>query len=127
MHQIGEGLGAAKGWLAARRAIAEVIETDVFDAVLLAATLNGFGDRYSGVAVVALDHPLVCAAIDDLVAPRVHVVTLVSDAPNSRRPHYVGIANVAAGRTAAAFLGRFLCDRHGKIGVVAGSFALRDL
>src|SRR3546814_4741134 len=76
MHQIGEGLGAAKGWLAARRAIAEVIETDVFDAVLLAATLNGFGDRYSGVAVVALDHPLVCAAIDDLVARGVHVVTL---------------------------------------------------
>src|SRR3546814_9714122 len=61
--------------------------TDVFDAVLLAAPLNGFGDRYSGVAVVALDHPLVCAAIDDLVARGVHVVTLVSDAPNSRRAH----------------------------------------
>src|SRR3546814_10139604 len=98
MHQIGEGLGAAKGWLAARRAIAEVIETDVFDAVLLAATLDGFGDRYSRVAVVALDHPLVCAAIYALVAPGVHVVTLVSAAPNSRSAHSVGIDNVRAGR-----------------------------
>src|SRR3546814_7994174 len=105
MHQIGEGLGAAKGWLAARRAIAEVIETDVFDAVLLAATLNGFGDRYSGVEVVALDHPLVCAAIDDLVARGVHVVTLVSDAPNSSRAPDVGIDNVAAGSKAAELLG----------------------
>ncbi|MFC3676585.1 LacI family DNA-binding transcriptional regulator [Ferrovibrio xuzhouensis] len=126
MHQIGEGLKEAKGWLAARRAIAEVIETDVFDPAVLAATLNGFGDRYSGVAVVALDHPLVRAAIDDLVARGVHVVTLVSDAPNSRRAHYVGIDNAAAGRTAASLLGRFLGGSRGKVGIIAGSFALRD-
>jgi len=126
MHQIGESLNEVKGWLAARRAIAEVIETDVFEPAVLAATLNSFGDRYSGVAVVALDHPLVRAAIDDLAARGVHVVTLVSDAPNSRRAHYVGIDNTAAGRTAASLLGRFLGERRGKVGIVAGSFALRD-
>lgn len=126
MHQIGASVNEVKGWLAARRAIAEVVETDVFDPTVLAATLNGFGDRYSGVAVVALDHPLVRTAIDDLVARGVHVVTLVSDAPNSRRAHYVGIDNVAAGRTAGSLLGRFLGERRGKIGIIAGSFALRD-
>ena len=36
------------------------------------------------------------------------VVTLVSDAPSSRRLHYVGIDNPAAGRTAATLMGRFL-------------------
>lgn len=126
MHQISASVNEVKDWLAGRRAIAEVIETDVFDPVVLAATLNGFGDRYSGIAVVALDHPLVRTAIDDLVARGVHVVTLVSDAPGSRRAHYVGIDNTAAGRTAASLLGRFLGGRQGRIGIVAGSFALRD-
>jgi LacI family transcriptional regulator len=126
MHEISASVNEVKGWLAGRRAIAEVIETDVFDPVILAATLNGFGDRYSGIAVVALDHPLVRAAIDDLVGRGVHVVTLVSDAPGSHRAHYVGIDNTAAGRTAASLLGRFLGGRKGRIGVVAGSFALRD-
>lgn len=126
MHQIGDSVKEVKDWLAARRAIAEVIETDVFDPAVLAATLNGLGDRYSGVAVVALDHPYVRTAIDDLVARGVPVVTLVSDAPKSRRAHYVGIDNVAAGRTAASLLGRFLGERRGKVGIVAGSLALRD-
>ena len=79
-----------------------------------------------GVAVVALDHPSVREAIDDLVASGVTVVTLVSDAPRSRRAHYVGIDNTAAGRTAASLLGRFVAGRKGKVGLVAGSMALRD-
>lgn len=126
MHQIDYSLNEVKEWLASRRAIAEVIKTDVFDPAALAATLSGFGDQYSGIATVALDHPLVRTAIDDLVTRGVHVVTLVSDAPNSRRAHYVGIDNAAAGRTAASLLGRFLAERNGKVGIIAGSFALRD-
>jgi LacI family transcriptional regulator len=66
------------------------------------------------------------AAIDDLAKRGVLVVTLVSDAPTSRRLHYVGIDNPAAGRTAATLMGRFLRGRQGTIGVVAGSLVLRD-
>ena len=66
------------------------------------------------------------AAIDDLAARDVAVVTLVSDAPSSRRMHYVGIDNPAAGRTAATLMGRFLRGRTGTVGVIAGSLALRD-
>ena len=53
-------------------------------------------------------------------------MTLVSDVPGSRRHHYVGIDNVAAGRTAGSLMGRFLGTRAGKVGVVAGSQSLRD-
>ena len=53
-------------------------------------------------------------------------MTLVSDAPRSRRAHYVGIDNAAAGRTAASLLGRFVAGRTGKVGLIAGSIALRD-
>ena len=46
--------------------------------------------------------------------------------PASRRSRFVGIDNVAAGRTAAALLGRFVRPQCGRIGVVMGSRALRD-
>ena len=114
------------GWLAARRACAETIMTDVFNPVSLANTLESLAGRYDGVAVVALDHQSVRAAIDDLVAGGTYVVTLVSDVPGSRRHHYVGIDNVAAGRTAGSLMGRFLRPPLGKIGIVAGSQSLRD-
>ena len=55
-----------------------------------------------------------------------YVVTLVSDVPGSRRHHYIGIDNVAAGRTAGSLMGRFVRTRAGKIGVIAGSQSLRD-
>ncbi len=64
--------------------------------------------------------------IDDLVQRGVPVVTLVSDVPQSRRIHYVGIDNPAAGRTAGALMGRFLAGQRGAVGLIAGSMALRD-
>ena len=54
------------------------------------------------------------------------MVTLVSDVPGSARAPYVGIDNVAAGRTAATLLGRLPASRPGKIGVIMGSHSLRD-
>lgn len=79
-----------------------------------------------GVALVATESQLVRDAINGLRERGVRVVTLISDAPNSRREHYVGIDNVAAGRAAASLLGRFLCEREGEVAVVAGSMILRD-
>jgi LacI family transcriptional regulator len=114
------------GWLKARRANVETILTGVFDPGALAATLESLAGRFDGVAVVALDHQRVCAAIDDLVERGIWVVTLVSDVPGSRRHHYVGVDNVAAGRTAGALVGRLVGDRVGKVAVVAGSKSLRD-
>jgi len=86
---------------------------------VLAGALESLSSAYAGVATVALDHPRVRAAIDDLVGRDIAVVTLVSDAPNSRRLHYVGIDNPAAGRTAATLMGRFLSGRKGVVGVIA--------
>lgn len=79
-----------------------------------------------GVAVVAIDGPRVRETIDKLVARGIAVVTLVSDALRSRRTHYVGIDNAAAGRTAASLLGRFVGRRDARVGIVLGSATLRD-
>lgn len=75
--------------------------------------------------IVAPDRPELHAAIDRAMRGGIKVITLVSDVPGSARAAFVGIDNVAAGRTAASLLGRF-CPGPGRIGVVAGSLGLRD-
>ncbi|HEY4199468.1 MAG TPA: LacI family DNA-binding transcriptional regulator [Devosiaceae bacterium] len=74
--------------------------------------------------VVATESDEVLAAVDTVIRRGIVVMTLVSDLPGSRRRAFVGIDNLAAGRTAASLLGRF-CPK-GKIGVIAGSLGLRD-
>src|SRR6516165_1880566 len=126
MQQIQSYLGEMSAWLSARRLAVEMVATDVFDAAVLASALEALVGEYDGVAVVALDHPGVRAAINDLVDGGARVVTLVSDVPSSRRHHYVGIDNIAAGRTAGALVGRLVGPRPGKVAIVAGSQGLRD-
>lgn len=126
MQQIQSYLGEMSAWLSARRLAVEMVPSDVFDAVILASTLESLAGDFDGVAVVALDHPSVRAAINDLVDGGTKIVTLVSDVPSSRRHHYVGIDNIAAGRTAGALIGRLVGPRRGKVAIVAGSQGLRD-
>jgi LacI family transcriptional regulator len=66
-------------WLAEQRAGATVQLVDVFSPAELAQHLAGLQGRFDAVVVMALDHPQVRAAIDDLVAHGSVVVTLVSD------------------------------------------------
>ncbi|MEQ9812365.1 MAG: LacI family DNA-binding transcriptional regulator [Azospirillaceae bacterium] len=112
--------------LARERARIEIVHTDVFDPTSLAETIARVARRVDGLAVIALDHPSVHEAINNAVAAGKVVATLVSDAPRSARQHYVGIDNVAAGRTAAFTLGRFLGPAPGTVAVVAGTLQLRD-
>jgi LacI family transcriptional regulator len=131
MQALQSEVEATAARLAAERVRISVRQVDVFDGSALADELEQLGEDFDGVAVVALDHPAVREAINGLVEVGVKVVTLVSDAPGSKRAHYVGIDNTAAGRTAAMLLGRFVGPRPkemgpGKVGLIAGSLALRD-
>lgn len=126
MEALAERVRVTAEYVADERVRIGVTHVDVFDGDVLAVALDRLQGEVDGVAVVALDHPSVREAIDELVATGVTVVTLVSDAPRSRRSHYIGIDNAAAGRTAASLLGRFVAGRPGKVGLIAGSMALRD-
>lgn len=126
MEQLEGQVNATADWLEGQQAFIDVMHVDVFDPDALAAELRVLPPVYDGVALVALDHPTVRAAIDELATRAIHVVTLVSDVPSSRRTRYVGIDNPAAGRTAASLMGRFLNRRAGKVAVIVGSMALRD-
>lgn len=126
MRLLAEQVSNTASWLAANNAYIDTLRVDVFAPETLASALEGLVGHYDGIAVVALDHPRVRAAIDDLTSAGVAVVTLVSDVPSSHRLHYVGIDNIAAGRTAATLLGRFAGGRRGTVGLIVGTPALRD-
>ena len=83
--------------------------------------------KLDGLAIMAKETPVVRDAIADLRKRGVPVVSLVSDQPKSGRDHFVGIDNVAAGRTAATLLGRFVGNRQGKVLVVITTKQSRDM
>jgi LacI family transcriptional regulator len=96
------------------------------DGTALAEGLNRLDPRqWDCAVVVSSDEPQVIDAIEAAHRRGVAVMTLVSDLPQSARRNFIGIDNVAAGRTAASLLGRFL-PQGGKVAVVAGSLHLRD-
>ncbi len=81
---------------------------------------------YDGVGLFAVDAPGVRTSIDDVVASGLPVVTIVSDVPNAQRSGFAGIDNVAAGRTAARLMGRFLRGVSGEVGIIMGDMSIRD-
>lgn len=119
-------IDGSREWMEDHRMSGTVAMVDVFEPAALAQAMRSAAEQVDTLVVMALDHPLVREAIDEIVASGRTVITLVSDVPSSRRHHYVGIDNVAAGRTAARLMGRFLGPRTGEVAVVAGSLALRD-
>ena len=125
-----ENLGAAiRRHGRAARAERLRVETSLLrplDAEGLAAALDGLSRKLCDCAViVATEDDQVVRAVDAATRRGIAVMTLVSDLPGSSRRHFIGIDNFAAGRTAAAMLGRF-CPAGGELGVIAGSLGLRD-
>lgn len=92
-----------------------------FDAGALAAALRHHAGWADGIAFMAIDHPLVREAADEVCAGGTRLVTIVSDLPHPGREAYVGLDNQAAGRTAAYLLGRFCKVQRGSVALVAGS------
>ncbi len=92
----------------------------------LAAILTRLAaEDIAGVALMAPETPIVRDAIRSLHQQGMAVVALVSDLPNTERDHFVGIDNIAAGRTAAVLMGRFLTGQ-GQVIVVGQSMLLRE-
>jgi LacI family transcriptional regulator len=101
-----------------------------FNPELLARTLVQNWRKVDGIGFMALEHPAVREAVNELAERNVPTVTVISDIPNCRRAAYVGLDNRAAGRTAGYLIGRFLGghlsgDRPAKVAMIAGSLSYR--
>lgn len=124
-----------------RRSITEVAESARYDRTqvetilvpnhdhtFLARELGNLGpEDIDGLAIMANETPVVRDAISRLRGRGVPVVSLVTDQPNSGRDHFVGIDNIAAGRTAGMLMGRFLSGQRGPVIVVISSRQSRDM
>lgn len=127
MRRLSDEIAEAKARGAVERTVIDLVRVPPFDAVALVATLDRLAEaRPAGIALVATDDPAVVAAVDRLKQQGIPVVTLVSDLPDSGRDHFVGVDNIAAGRTAASLVGRFAGGRKGPVLVLSGSMRVRD-
>lgn len=126
MNALAEAVARQGRQAAGERMQVSLIHVHAMDANALAAALDALSPQACDCAViVATDDPACSAAVARADARGIAVITLVSDLPGSRRRHFIGIDNVAAGRTAASLMGRF-CPGGGPVGLIAGSLHLRD-
>lgn len=122
--------GISESLVNARQDRTEVrtIRVTTHDHTQLANVLNELDPAQTdGLAIMAKETPLIRDAIADLRKRGIPVVSLVSDQPNSDRDHFVGIDNVAAGRTAATLMGRFTIAKAGKVLVIITNKQSRDM
>ncbi|MEJ6709033.1 MAG: LacI family DNA-binding transcriptional regulator [Amylibacter sp.] len=68
-----------------------------------------------GVCIKARDLPAIRAAVDQLIASGIPVVTLVTDLTTTKRIAYVGLDNQSAGRTAAYLIAKTVGDDTGTV------------
>ena len=125
LRMLGDAIAGAHDAVAPYNVRCRVHFIDSFDPARVASALRRHGRRAQGLAFMALDHPQVRDAVDELADAGVQVLTMISDLESSRRGAYVGIDNHAAGRTAASLIGRFLGPRSGAVALIAGSLRYR--
>lgn len=119
-QSLGAELSAATRASRAIRGHAIVEFVDELVPSLIAAKLRELGAKADALAVVAVDHPHVSAAIGELHDKGVPVFTMLSDLTAPARAGYLGIDCRKAGRTAAWAISR-TAKRPGKVGILVGS------
>lgn len=100
------------------RALLEFVDELV--PTLIAAKLREMGAKADALAIVAVDHPHVTAAIAELHERGVPVFALLSDLTAPSRAGFLGIDSRKAGRTAGWVIAR-TAGRPGKVGILVGS------
>lgn len=101
----------------------QIVPTRAFDVPGQVAALRDLD--CDAVAMMVSEVPEVQEEVRRLNEAGVRVLTLVADLPNSQREAYVGLDNIAAGRTAADFMGRFIKE-NGAVLMIAGALSARD-
>ena len=125
LRMLGEHISASDEQLGAFNVTSHCHFVEGFNPEALARSLRHHARRADGIAFMALDHPLVRDAVQEIVARGTPVLTMISDIPETPRTAYVGLDNRAAGRTAGLLIGRFVGERRGKIALIAGSRSYR--
>ena len=123
-----EAIDEAAAGLSADRLEIETTHVAIGDQVALQQAFRRIETMgFDGVAIMANETPMVRDMIARLKARGVAVVAMITDQPQSERDHFVGIDNLAAGRTAGVLMGRFAGPGPGKIVVAVNTMQARDM
>lgn len=126
MIALDHAIAAQAATLVHQRTTLQRLSVPPFDPRAVVDALDALDpETTDGVAVIGVETPAVRDAVKRARAKGIAVVALVSDLPSSERDHFVGIDNIAAGRTAARLMGRFVRG-PGRILVITGSRLARD-
>lgn len=105
----------------------DVIKVDAFELNALERAIQNLTQtHYDGIAIVGLNSKQLLKPLSALQARGTHIVSLVSDLPQSCRSHYVGIDNNKAGRSAARLTGMAHAGLAGRVLIAAGSLDASD-
>lgn len=127
IDRLRERVRAAMSQMADQRVLLSIADYTPFDEGALCSVLDKLDtSQCDGIALMAIDSPLVRREIDSLADKGIPVVTLVSDISPSRRQCFVGIDNKAAGRVAASLIGRMAAPGQGSVGLILGKMTLHD-
>ncbi|MFG5775454.1 LacI family DNA-binding transcriptional regulator [Comamonas sp. J-3] len=122
LRMLADTIGFSESHQAPFNVKCEVHYVESFNPEALARTLLRLGKRVDAIAFMALEHPAVREAVNELAARGIPVLTVISDLANCARLAYVGLDNRSAGRTAAYLLARFMGTKAGtQIALIAGS------
>ncbi|HCI07913.1 LacI family DNA-binding transcriptional regulator [Ascidiaceihabitans sp.] len=89
---------------------------EIMDEDDVVSALSRIAKRGShGVCIKARDLPKIRAAVDQLIASGIPVVTLVTDLTTTKRIAYVGLDNQSAGRTAAYLIAKSIGEGAGTV------------
>jgi LacI family transcriptional regulator len=91
----------------------------------LAEAMLAVREETRGVAIVAMDHPLIREAIRALSRRNVKVVTMVSDIQGAPRLGYVGVDNRSAGRLAGYLASRIGARGPRQVALIHGLVTFR--
>ena len=83
-------------------------------------------DSADGVVIMGLETPPLRDAVRRLRARGVATVAIISDLPNSGVDYFIGINNLAAGRTAGTLMGKMLPQGRAKVAVMTSSLQAWD-
>ncbi|ORM50482.1 LacI family transcriptional regulator [Pantoea conspicua] len=92
---------------------------DIHEVEAVARSLRQLAQRCDVIGVVALDHPLIRHAIQDVSRLGVRVYALLSDFSPCEHAGFIGIDNQKAGRT-AGWMAQHLLRQPGCVGVLLG-------
>jgi LacI family transcriptional regulator, galactose operon repressor len=102
------------------RAKPQIVFIDELVPSVIAAKIRECGRNADALAVVAVDHPHVNQAIEELAGKGKPTFALLSDLSAPSRAGYIGVDGRKSGRTAAWAISR-LAKRPGKVAVLVGT------